>query len=102
MPLRVEALIATNKQSLAILYFFADREGDTARRRENPPLHRPETQRIRAVLLTSYKHKINELTQLTQPLTSHHITSLFYGPQVPAFWPKTVLFSARNFQALST
>lgn len=78
--LGVEALNATKEQNLAALHFFADREGDTAKPRENPLLHRPETQRIRAVLLTSYKYTINELTQLTQPLTSHHITSLSSGP----------------------
>ena len=95
MPLRVEALIATNEQTLAVLYFFADREGDTARRRENPLLHRPETQRIRAVLLTSYKNKkINELTQLTQPLTSHHITSLSYGLKCRRSAENSVIFGS--------
>ena len=79
MRLHMEALIATKEQNLAALYFFADREGETARLGENPLLHRPETQRIRAVLLTSYKNKkINELTQLTQPLTSHHFP--FFRP----------------------
>ena len=76
--------------------------GDTARLRENPLLHRPAILRIRAVLLTSYRNKkIGKLTQLTQPLTSHHITSLFSCPQAPAFLPKTRLFPAHNAQALS-